>query len=364
MNPYKNQPDYKFWKRSVVMPPLGQVDPVTNTVRIDRNDPIATMGSCFAQHIANRLVQAGFNYLVTESDPLNRTATQPFSARFGNVYTVRQALQLFSRAFDHTPHYDGAIWKVDEGYLDAFRPTVNSNPFSSIDDLMMSREIHLRSVKEMFSTAKWLIFTLGLTESWVSTKDGFVIPLAPGVISGDYEHQDYKFYNFSLEEVENDLEELISKLNIINPKCGVILTVSPVPLIATYENRHVLQSNTISKSILRLACHHAERRFTHVVYFPSFEIITNPASQSQFFEDDFRSVTTQGVDQVMRTFFARYTEPGSIEYGVSGTIGSSTFRATNGTEIDVLCDEDIIEDALRIVEGTKRSAYPDEDVKT
>jgi hypothetical protein len=129
------------------------------------------------------------------------------------------------------------------------------------------------------------------------------------------------------------------KLKNINPHVNVILTVSPVPLIATYENRHVLSSTTYSKAALRVAADAIERKHKHVNYFPSYEIITSPTAQGRYFMDDLRSVTESGVNHVMRIFRKHYI------------ISNSNFNNINTLDknnisTDVKCDEDLIELSL------------------
>lgn len=133
-NPYRNLPDFAFWSRSVSWAAPGQLDPVTSSVQIKVGEPVATMGSCFAQHISRHLSKVGLDYMVTKSAPENCDASLAreqnygvFTARFGNVYTVRQAVQLFDRAFGaFSPVED--VWSASSatagGFVDAFRPQI------------------------------------------------------------------------------------------------------------------------------------------------------------------------------------------------------------------------------------------------
>jgi len=93
----------------------------------------------------------------------------------------------------------------------------------------------------------------------------------------------------------------------------ILLTVSPVPLVATYEKRHVLVSNTVSKSVLRVAADEVERAFDNVIYFPSYEIITSPANSGKYYQDDLRRVTDIGIDHVMRVFSKHFLVNQSIK---------------------------------------------------
>ena len=113
----------------------------------------------------------------------------------------------------------------------------------------------------------------------------------------------YEFVNFRARDVTLDLLKFARRLGDVNPSAKIILTVSPVPLVATYENRHVLVSTTYSKSALRVAAEEVASKLENVWYFPSYEIITGNFNRGAYFEKDLRSVTPEGVDHVMRLFF-------------------------------------------------------------
>src|SRR5262249_21197263 len=152
------------------------------------------------------------------------------------------------------------------------RPQIEPDGLASADDVETARVEHLASVRRLFETLDTLVFTLGLTEAWMSAKDGAVFPLAPGVTGGE-PGDGYIFHNFTAGEVAADLRVFIGELRRVNPRAKAIVTVSPVPLIATYEDRHVLVSTTYSKAALRVAAE-SVAELERVDYFPSFEIVT------------------------------------------------------------------------------------------
>ena len=141
----------------------------------------------------------------------------------------------------------------------------------------------------------------------VRTSDGTVYPLAPGVAGGEHDPARHEFVNLDIHDVMADMEAFLEGLRAINPKVKAILTVSPVPLIATYEDRNVLVATTYSKSVLRVAADMLYRRYDWVEYFPSYEIIVGNYNNSAYFEADFRGINAIGVDHAMRCFIAHYT---------------------------------------------------------
>ena len=116
----------------------------------------------------------------------------------------------------------------------------------------------------------------------------------------------YEFHNLTFSEVSADLAEFWKGLREINPSARMILTVSPVPLIATYEQQSALVSTTYSKAVLRSAVEHITRTQPQVAHFLSYEVITGNYAGNACFEDDLRTVRAEGVAHVMSLFLRHY----------------------------------------------------------
>jgi hypothetical protein len=351
-HPYTGIPAYARWDRGVATPAAVDVDPVVRfPFNLTVDQPIVTAGSCFAQHIARYLKESGFNFLVTEpghpvldADIARAFNYGVFSARFGNIYTSRQLEQLFRRAYGTFVPAD-TVWETSSGrVVDPFRPTIQPNGFSTREELEADRRQHLAAVRRAFETLDVFIFTFGLTECWAAVADGAVFPLAPGVAGGTFDASRYTFLNLGVDEVVSDMKRFIAALREVNPRSKVILTVSPVPLIATAVDRHVLVSTTYSKAVLRVAAEALVQALEGVAYFPSYEIVTGNFSRGRYFADDLRSVTESGVEHVMSLFFRHATTGGgplradeAQALPVTSPLASEIEKA-----VDVLCDEELL----------------------
>lgn len=343
-NPYSSLPDYQFWRRAIENVAPENVDPVVRAkFRISRQDRVATAGSCFAQHISASLSSQGFNFFVPEKnstlppDEAMRRQYGVFSARYGNVYTARQLLQLFDRAYGRFVPTDDH-WVRDGGrFVDPFRPQVEPDGFLSLEDLARARLQHFVAVREMFENLDVFVFTLGLTESWRSRIDGAVYPLAPGIVAGQMDASRYEFVNFGVNDVISDMQLFLTGLRSVNAAARLIVTVSPVPLIATFENRHVLVSTTLSKSVLRTAADEITRNDPLSDYFPSYEIITGNYSRGAYFEKDLRSVAPSGVRHVMRLFFTHFANAEN-----TSTLADEISHES-ATVREIICDEEAID---------------------
>lgn len=333
-HPYMSLPDSSFWKQAVAQVPLSAFDPVTRVpARLTRSDRVATAGSCFAQHISKRLRAGGFQFLAMEK----AEGGYDFSARYGNIYTARQLLQLFDRAYGHFQPLDGCWTRPDGSFCDPFRPEVAS--FPTVEALEADRAGHLQAVRSMFEQLDVFVFTLGLTECWRSREDGAVYPLAPGVSAGVYDKDRHEFVNFGVADVVNDMQAFIAKLRAVNPKARLILTVSPVPLMATYTANHVSVATTYSKSVLRVVAEMLAQSTPDVYYFPSYEIITGNYNRGRYFAADLRGVTEEGVDHVMSVFMRHLTEAGGAAPAAGdGEDGLDDMAAA----AEVACDEELL----------------------
>lgn len=345
-NPYSGLADHQFWRRSVAGTERFRFDPVVATrFTIGREDRVATAGSCFAQHIARRLATAGFNYYVTEAgeglDASEREARQfgVFSARYGNIYTSRQLLQLFEECFHGREAAEPAWCRGDGRWVDARRPQVEPAGFASASEVLEARARHLDAVRTLLRTCDVFVFTLGLTEAWTSRIDGTIYPMAPGVAAGEMDPQRHAFVNLDATQVLADMHAFLDGLKAINPGVRVMLTVSPVPLIATYESdRNVLVATTYSKSVLRVAAEMLFRAYDWVDYFPSYEIITGNFNGGMYFEPDLRGIRPSGVDHVMRCFLRHYA--GAVDAAPAPRTPLAVVAPGSG---DVVCDEEAID---------------------
>jgi len=340
-HPYRSLSASHFWSRAVAAPGAHEIDPmVGNPFRITADDRVGTMGSCFVQHLSRFLQRSGLNYFVPEDGDIER-GYGVFSARYGNLYTVRQAVQLFDRAYGRWQPVDG-VWRSGDAWVDPFRPQVEPGGFSSPDAVEVDREQHLAAVRQVFEESTVLVLTLGLTEGWRDRRDGAMYPVVPGASGGEFDPDVHEFINFTVEDVTADLLGLIDRIREVNPDVRFLLTVSPVPLIATYTDAHVLTATTYSKSVLRVAAAAAESARTDVVYFPSYEVITSVAAGNRYYDDDLRSVTDAGVSHVMRVFSRHFldapTDPDEAKRAESRVAGEIRRTA------QVVCDEEVLDE--------------------
>jgi hypothetical protein len=295
MNPYLRYPDKSFWKRSKAKDKLIENLWVPK-FKIIKNDLIITLGSCFAQHISKWLIINNYNWMNYETD----STTEDFSFGTGNIYTAAQLKLWIQLAFDEE-NKDHEYILDKERFYDVLKPNGESNGFKNLEELLGSRKKTEQAIKKGFLQSDLFIFTLGLTEGWMNI-NGTPYPVCPGTIKGEYNENEHIFINYTYEEILKDMIYCIEKINSINHKIKIIITVSPVPLVATATQNHVLSATVYSKSVLRVVCEKLKEKYDYVDYFPSFEIISTHALNQINYEVDLRTVKNESVNIVMKHF--------------------------------------------------------------
>jgi hypothetical protein len=220
------------------------------------------------------------------------------------------------------------------------RPSVEPSGLLSKESVERHRQHHLNKVKGLFENARLFIFTLGLTEAWQHRASGTIYPTAPGTICGRFDPAIHQFVNFGCAEIVEDFIEFRNFIKERNPQLRFLITVSPVPLVATASDQHVLVATTYSKSVLRAAAGQIYQQCDDVDYFPSYEIIASHFSRGMFFHPNLRSVTQAGVEAVMRVFFEqhRFARHDGAEVHSKASLGSKQLSRD-----DVICDEVLLE---------------------
>lgn len=300
---------------------------------LNAGERIGAAGSCFAQKIGYELRQSNANLVDVEPKPhgmSHLTAAKLgfgiYSARYGNVYTTAQWLQLIEDAFSNRIREE-AIWQINGRWYDGLRPRLEPGGFSSLDLCVAARQAHLSQVRCMFLDVSVFIFTLGLTERWENQETGTVFPICPEVINPAFGHRNHIFRNARIGQVVEELNQCISLLRKHNPLIRFIFTVSPVPLSATATGCHVLNATSRSKAVLRTSVDEICFQNQDCDYFPSYEIVTQNPKMRDSFNPDQRTVKNEVVDVIMNTFFSAYP---ALKRGVGAAMSEP---ATNCDEV-------------------------------
>lgn len=356
-NPYQVASPHAFW-RNAVSNGLDLTGIFTPKFHLGQKSVFGTAGSCFAQNIGRNLASSGCTLYDAEPAPRHLTRHQGkrfgygiYSARYGNVYTARQFVQLLEEA-EGISEAKAVYWPFGKKWLDALRPSVEPEGLTSLNEVAAHRSAHLQAVRRLLRNIDVFVFTLGMTEGWEDKETGRVLPTCPGVVAGNYSETTTQFINFSYSSITDDLEKIRTIMTKLNPEIRIILTVSPVPLTATASGSHVLTATCHSKSILRAAAGDFAESHLNVDYFPSYDIVTSVSANGCNYMPNLRDVRPEVVSNIVNIFMQ--------SYGLCGTVSRCENSQRQGdfcnniprhdqtaslteTEFDVVCEEALVE---------------------
>ncbi|MGB0671318.1 MAG: GSCFA domain-containing protein [Rhodospirillales bacterium] len=285
---------------------------VRNLGLVDKSTPVTSIGSCFASEIAFSLQRRGFNYVITEGTHCEKTGARyaaempepgmvQSSANWGIVFNTAGFRQLAEKAFGVRELPRLIVRQTGHDVLtDPFRESVL---FPTAEAFEENYEMHRAAVREAFLQAEVMIITPGLTEIWEYVPDGSI--LSRSIRAASLAPLIRPRVSDVAENAEN-LQVFIDILKAHNPSLKIIMTVSPVPLSATFRGRdtHIVAANGLSKATLRTAVEQVVKANRDVYYFPSYELVTM-CTKEPWIEDQ-RHVQRSTVDRVLNLFEAMF----------------------------------------------------------
>ena len=123
----------------------------------------------------------------------------------------------------------------------------------------------------------------------------------------------------SVDENVDNLRRFYETARAVNPQLRLIVTLSPVPLLATFADRHAVVSDAVSKATLRVALDVFCREHREVIYFPSYEIATRMPDWP--YQKDNRHIRySPTVERIMTSFMRHYGPEGADGLRVGNAI--------------------------------------------
>src|SRR5262249_9940959 len=205
---------------------------------INKSTKFFTMGSCFARNLSRSLVTNGYvSHHMEISEYINTT--------FANRVFVD--------------------WLSDRDIDDAIRERIVS---------LLPGGWSKENTLQVLRNSDVFILTLGVAPAFFDRVTGdFVLP-RPTALNSRVLAEKYVFPTTSVRENVENVTYLLDFIRKISPGIKVVVTVSPVPLVASFEHESAVQADCLSKSTMRLVAHEVvnHSNISNILYWPSFEV--------------------------------------------------------------------------------------------
>lgn len=248
--------------------------------KIEINDSIFSIGSCFATEMAGKL-----------SDGQMQTLNNPFGTLF-NPFSVYKAIGKI-----HSSMYyrEENLVQYDDEYISLDHHSFfNARYVHQVLDKINSG---IDSAHQFLEQTKWVIITYGSSLVYE------FLPKKKLVSNCHKIPQKYFERRFLTQE---ELHELIARtIELIKDICpegiNVLFTVSPVR-----HSKSGMVENQLSKSKLITALHEIVPQYENCAYLPVYEIVMDDLRDYRFYKEDLVHVNDQAVRYVWEKFQAAY----------------------------------------------------------
>jgi GSCFA family len=236
---------------------------------LNYRDRMLLIGSCFTEHIGNKLQELKFDVL---QNP-NGILFDPQSVASSLVSYVQNRQYTEDDLF-----YLNEVWQSWQHH----------SLFSAMDKDVCLLRINTARQKahDFLQNAACIIITLGSSFSYRLKADAPAAVLQPGGIAAvaNCHRAPAQWFNkhlMGIEETNAALDNCIHQLLHFNPALKIIFTVSPVRHI-----RDGVTENNRSKARLIEVVHNLVNKFDRLYYFPAYELVVDVLRDYRFYDID------------------------------------------------------------------------------
>jgi hypothetical protein len=238
------------------------------------DDGVLLSGSCFTEHMAERMRQHKFRVLENPN---------------GVLFNPLSIASSVVRAIDAEPYTKSDLFHANGLWSNWDFHGRFSDP--DAERALESMNASVERAHGFLRETRWLFLTLG--SAWVyQLTDG-------RIVANCHKSPDALFTRRLLtpEEVLSALDTLVHRVFRVNADIMLILTVSPV--------RHMRDGyveNNRSKAVLLQAVHHLAGKFEGIHYFPAYELVIDDLRDYRFFAEDMVHPNHQATAYVWERF--------------------------------------------------------------
>jgi hypothetical protein len=254
-----------------------KVTPSTSLIQLKSR--IFTQGSCFADAIGERLAS---NKLSACINP------------FGVIYNPESIHKVLTYSIFNEPVPEHTYLCNDELY----RNYDFHSEFAALNKDALARRLMntIGSTHYALKVSDWLLLTYGTAWVYQRNETGEIVANCHKLPSAMFTK-----YLLKTQTVVSSFMDFFRHLKRFNTQIKVIITVSPVRHL-----KDTLELNSVSKSVLRVACHEIASQHQDVEYFPAFEMMMDDLRDYRFYKTDMLHPTADAEDYIWEKFMERY----------------------------------------------------------
>ncbi|WP_303310562.1 GSCFA domain-containing protein [Hymenobacter sp. BT730] len=240
---------------------------------------VLTMGSCFSETIGSRLTDFKVSTLVNP---------------FGTVFNPIVACQLLRAAAGEDMDWQQHLVEA-RGRWQSYDLHASIGAPTPVALLQQIQEVVQRT-GTFLAQADVVMLTLGTAFTYRLKETQELVNNCHKLPAERFEKE-----LLTPDEIINAVAETHAYLRRQNPKLRFVLTVSPVRHL-----KDTLPLNSVSKSVLRVACHYLSELLPDVSYFPAYELLLDDLRDYRFYASDMLHPSEVAEDYIWEKFTRTY----------------------------------------------------------
>jgi hypothetical protein len=254
--------------------------------RIRYADSIFMMGSCFAEHIANKLEQ--YKYDVFQN---------PFGILYNPVSLAESVHRIVDRKYytgDELIFHDGLYHSMD-----------HHGSFSGVkaEDVLLSINTVMDEAYHHLTRSKFIFISPGTTWVYRYLATGHLVGNCHKIPQARFEKSKLTF-----EETQAANSIIYDLLKKVSPAASILWTVSPVR-----HSKDGMVENQRSKATLIVAIEQMVTGHADCFYFPAYEIMIDQLRDYRYYADDLVHPSASAIDIIWNVFAENYLDPNEIK---------------------------------------------------
>ena len=257
--------------------------PSESQLKIDFNDNIFLIGSCFSTEIHSYFIQSGF-----------RASTH----LFGIAYNPESIANQIIKSIDLNK--ENNIFIAKQNYYDWESSNVISG--SSEEDLSDKLMATRHEMRNQLMDASCLFITFGSAYAYRLNENKLIV--------ANCHKQAARLFTkelLSLQEMQSLWQQAIKKIKDLNPNIHICFTVSPV----RHVRDGIIENNRSKARLFELVS--SLEKLEKVAYFPSYEIMIDELRDYRFYKLDRIHPSDEAIAYIWERFGEVYFSKATIE---------------------------------------------------
>lgn len=265
-----------------------EVEITNSTKKIEVEDRVFSMGSCFASEMSDLLKTGQI-----------QTLNNPFGTLF-NPFSINKA---FKKLHNADFYEEGNLISYNEEFISLDHHSSFNSRFlhQTLDQI----NHHIESGNQFLRNTNWVIITYGTS---------FIYEFLPKKkLVANCHKIPGKFFQKRLLthlEITDSIYETVTNLqDMCKDDVQILFTVSPVR-----HTKDGMVENTLSKSKLITAIHEILPQFSNCHYLPVYELMNDDLRDYRFFKDDLIHPNKQAIQYIWEKFGKAYFSAEAQEF--------------------------------------------------